>query len=138
MTREELDAKVEESLAVHLASQAWGALSEQKKAAAVSMAVSDITGRVPGLAFPVPDSASSLLVSAVVEQALFLAFHYDAKAGSGSASSIVASESVDGASISYRASSSSSDDDSTVALRAGIYLKSLKRLMRGAMRVTRG
>ena len=136
MTREELDAKVEESLSDHLAAEAWGALSEQKKAAAVSMAVSDIMGRVPGLAFPVPDAASPFLVSAVVEQALFLAFHYDPQAGSGSASSIVASESVDGASISYR--SASSTDDSTVALRAGIYLKSLNRLMRGAMRVTRG
>ena len=100
------------------------------------MAVSDIMGRVPGLAFPVPDAAKSFLVLAVVEQALFLAFHYEPQAGSGSASSIVASESVDGASISYR--SSSSKDDSTVALRAGIYLKSLNRLMRGAMRVTRG
>ena len=137
MTREELEAKVEESLADHLASEAWSALGEQKKAAAVSMAISDIMGRVPGLAFPVPDAASPFLVSAVVEQALFLAFHYDPQAGSGSASSIVASESVDGASISYRSSSSSSDD-STVALRAGIYLQSLKRLMRGAMRVTRG
>ena len=136
MTREELEAKVEESLADHLAAEAWGALSEQKKAASVSMAVSDIMGRVPGLAFPVPDAASSFLVLAVVEQALFLALHYDPQAGSGSASSIVASESVDGASISYR--SSSSKDDSNVALRAGIYLKSLNRLMRGAMRVTRG
>ena len=136
MTREELEVKVDEALADHLASEAWGALSEQKKAAAVSMAIPDIMGRVPGLAFPVPDAASPFLVSAVVEQALFLAFHYDPKAGSGSASSIVASESVDGASISYR--SSSSNDDSTLALRAGIYLKSLKRLMRGAMRVTRG
>ena len=136
MTREELDAKVGESLADHLAAEAWGALSEKKKAAAVSMAVSDIVGRVPGLAFPVPDAASSFLVLAVVEQALFLAFHYDPQAGSGSASSIVASESVDGASISYR--SSSSTEDSTVAMRAGIYLKSLNRLMRGAMRVTRG
>ena len=136
MTREELEAKVGEALADHLAAEAWGALSEQKKAAAVSMAVSDIMGRVPGLAFPVPDAASSFLVLAVVEQALFLAFHYDPQAGSGSASSIVASESVDGASISYR--SSSSDDDSTVALRAGIYLKSLNRIMRGGMRVTRG
>ena len=135
MTREELEAKVEESLADHLAAEAWGALSEQKKAASVSMAVSDIMGRVPGLAFPVPDAASSFLVLAVVEQALFLAFHYEPKSGSGSASSIVASESVDGASISYR---SSSKDDSTVALRAGIYLKSLNRIMRGAMRVTRG
>lgn len=136
MTREELEVKVEEALAEHLASDAWSALSEQKKAAAVSMAASDIMGRVPGLAFPVPDAASPFLVSAVVEQALFLAFHYDPQAGSGSASSIVASESVDGASISYR--SSSSTDDSTVSLRAGIYLQSLKRLMRGAMRVTRG
>ena len=136
MTREELEGKVDEALADHLASEAWSALSEQKKAAAVSMAVSDIMGRVPGLAFPVPDAASSFLVLAVVEQALFLAFHYDPQAGSGSASSIVASESVDGASISYR--SSSSNDDSTVSLRAGIYLQSLKRLMRGAMRVTRG
>ena len=136
MTREELEAKVGENLADHLAAEAWGALSEQKKAAAVSMAISDIMGRVPGLAFPVPDAASSFLVLAVVEQALFLAFHYDPQAGSGSASSIVASESVDGASISYR--SSSSKDDSYVALRAGIYLKSLNRLMRGAMRVTRG
>ena len=136
MTREELEAKVGEALADHLAAEAWGALSEQKKAAAVSMAVSDIMGRVPGLAFPVPDAASSFLVLAVVEQALFLAFHYDPQAGSGSASSIVASESVDGASISYR--SSPSDDDSTVALRAGIYLKSLNRIMRGGMRVTRG
>ena len=136
MTREELEAKVGENLADHLAADAWGALSEQKKAAAVSMAISDIMGRVPGLAFPVPDAASSFLVLAVVEQALFLAFHYDPQAGSGSASSIVASESVDGASISYR--SSSSKDDSYVALRAGIYLKSLNRLMRGAMRVTRG
>ena len=136
MTREELEAKVGEALADHLAAEAWGALGEQKKAAAVSMAVSDIMGRVPGLAFPVPDAASSFLVLAVVEQALFLAFHYDPQAGSGSASSIVASESVDGASISYR--SSSSNDDSTVSLRAGIYLKSLNRLMRGAMRVTRG
>lgn len=137
MTREELEVKVEESLSGHLAAESWGALSEQKKAAAVSMAISDIMGRVPGLDFPVPDAASPFLVSAVVEQALFLAFHYDPKSGSGSASSIVSSESVDGASISYRSSSSSSDD-STVALRAGIYLKSLKRLMRGAMRVTRG
>ena len=136
MTREELEAKVEESLSDHLAAEAWGALSEQKKAAAVSMAISDIMGRVPGLAFPVPDAASYFLVSAVVEQALFLAFHYDPQAGSGSASSIVASESVDGASISYR--SSSSTDDSTVALSAGIYLKSLTRLMRGAIRVSRG
>lgn len=136
MTREELEVKVEEALADHLASEAWSALGEQKKAAAVSMAISDIMGRVPGLAFPVPDAASPFLVSAVVEQALFLAFHYDPQAGSGSASSIVASESVDGASISYR--SSSSTDDSTVSLRAGIYLQSLKRLMRGAMRVTRG
>lgn len=136
MTREELDAKVEEALSGHLAAEAWSALTEQKKAAAVSMAVSDIMGRVPGLAFPVPDAASQLLVSAVVEQALFLAFHYEPKSGSGSASSIVASESVDGASISYR--SSSSTDDSTLALRAGIYLQSLKRLMRGAMRVNRG
>lgn len=136
MTREELEVKVEEALAEHLASEAWSALSEQKKAAAVSMAIPDIMGRVPGLAFPVPDAASPFLVSAVVEQALFLAFHYDPKSGSGSASSIVASESVDGASISYR--SSSSTDDSTVSLRAGIYLQSLKRLMRGAMRVTRG
>lgn len=136
MTREELEVKVEEALADHLASEAWSALSEQKKAAAVSMAIPDIMGRVPGLAFPVPDAASPFLVSAVVEQALFLAFHYDPKSGSGSASSIVASESVDGASISYR--SSSSTDDSTVSLRAGIYLQSLKRLMRGAMRVTRG
>lgn len=136
MTREELEVKVEEALAGHLASEAWSALSEQKKAAAVSMAIPDIMGRVPGLAFPVPDAASPFLVSAVVEQALFLAFHYDPKSGSGSASSIVASESVDGASISYR--SSSSTDDSTVSLRAGIYLQSLKRLMRGAMRVTRG
>lgn len=136
MTREELEAKVEGALADHLAAEAWGALSEQKKAAAVSMAISDIMGRVPGMAFPVPDAASSLLVLAVVEQALFLAFHYEPKAGSGSASSIVASESVDGASISYR--SSPSNDDSTVAMRAGIYLQSLKRLMRGAMRVTRG
>ena len=135
MTREELEAKVEESLADHLAAEAWGALSEQKKAASVSMAVSDIMGRVPGLAFPVPDAASSFLVLAVVEQELFLAFHYEPKSGSGSASSVVASESVDGASISYR---SSSKDDSTVALRAGIYLKSLNRIMRGAMRVTRG
>ena len=136
MTREELEVKVDESLSDHLAAEAWGALSEQKKAAAVSMAIPDIMGRVPGLAFPVPDAASPFLVSAVVEQALFLAFHYDPQAGSGSASSIVASESVDGASISYR--SASSTDDSTVALRAGIYLKSLNRLMRGAMRVTRG
>ena len=136
MTREELEGKVDEALSGHLAAESWSALSEQKKAAAISMAVSDIMGRVPGLAFPVPDAASPLLVSAVVEQALFLAFHYDPKSGSGSASSIVASESVDGASISYR--SSSSTDDSTLALRAGIYLQSLKRLMRGAMRVTRG
>ena len=136
MTREELEVKVDESLSDHLAAEAWGALSEQKKAAAVSMAIPDIMGRVPGLAFPVPDAAASFLVSAVVEQALFLVFHYDAQSGSGSASSIVASESVDGASISYR--SSSSNDDSTLALRAGIYLKSLNRLMRGAMRVTRG
>lgn len=136
MTREELEVKVEEALAEHLASEAWSALGEQKKAAAVSMAISDIMGRVPGLAFPVPDATSPFLVSAVVEQALFLAFHYDPQSGSGSASSIVASESVDGASISYR--SSSSTDDSTVSLRAGIYLQSLKRLMRGAMRVTRG
>lgn len=136
MTREELEAKVDEALSEHLASEAWSALGEQKKATAVSMAISDIMGRVPGLAFPVPDAASPFLVSAVVEQALFLAFHYDPQAGSGSASSIVASESVDGASISYR--SSSSTDDSTVALRAGIYLQSLKRLMRGAMRVSRG
>lgn len=136
MTREELEGKVDEALSGHLAAEAWGALVEQKKAAAVSMAVSDIMGRVPGLAFPVPDAASPLLVSAVVEQALFLAFHYEPKSGSGSASSIVASESVDGASISYR--SSSSTDDSTLALRAGIYLQSLKRLMRGAMRVNRG
>ena len=136
MTREELDAKVGESLADHLAAEAWGALSEKKKAAAVSMAVSDIVGRVPGLAFPVPDAASYFLVSAVVEQALFLAFHYAPKSGSGRASSTVASESVDGASIAYRSSSSTAD--STVAMRAGIYLKSLNRLMRGAMRVTRG
>lgn len=136
MTRDELEAKVKETLETHLAAAEWNALSEPRKAAAVSMAISDIMGRVPGLSFPVPDAASSFLVLAVVEQALFLAFHYDPQAGSGSASSIVASESVDGASISYR--SSSSNDESTVALRAGIYLTSLKRLMRGAMRVTRG
>ena len=79
MTREELEGKVDEALSGHLAAEAWGALVEQKKAAAVSMAVSDIMGRVPGLAFPVPDAASPLLVSAVVEQALFLAFHYEPK-----------------------------------------------------------
>ena len=136
MTRDELEAKVKETLKTHLAAAEWNALSEPRKTAAVSMAITDIVSRVRGLVLPVPNFAAQLLVAAVAEQAVFLGLDYPPRTGSGSASGIVASESVDGASISYL--STSDPEDAFVSLRASMYAKSLERLMRCMVRVSRG
>lgn len=136
MTRDELEVKVKETLKTHLAAAEWNALSESRKTAAVSMAITDIVSRVRGLVLPAPNFAAQLLVAAVAEQAVFLGLDYKPRTGSGSASSIVASESVDGASISYL--STSDPEDAFVSLRASMYAKSLERLMRCMVRVSRG
>lgn len=136
MTRDELESKVKETLKTHLAAAEWNALSEQRKTAAVSMAITDIVSRVRGLVLPAPNYVAQLLVAAVAEQAVFLGLDYTPRTGSGSASSIVASESVDGASISYL--STSDPEDAFVSLRASMYAKSLERLMRCMVRVSRG
>ena len=130
MELSEIILAVDSYFQTHLDFAYWNTLDVDTRAAAVTMAVSDVCSAVPGLVINAV-SAESPALKAIAEQAVYLSRHYDTI----SQGKVETSESVEGISTGYSLIGGSFG----ISPRAEMFIIQVKRLFCGkTLRVVRG
>lgn len=130
MTEAELITEVGTAMSRTLYADWWSTLSERTREAAALQASGDILARLPGQTLA-GLSVGSHAFLAMVEQAAYLAKNADGLTDAAR----IASESVDGLSVTYERRSG---EDSGLAPRAEAHLAAARRASLARMRFTRG
>ena len=139
MTYEELQTVVGGILAAHLDAAYWNALDSTSKTAALKMARNDIFAELPSITLadiPVAGADENPVCLAIAEQAVYLARNYASDTAQGG--KVVASESVDGLSMSYAVSANSNTEGFEISPRAWKYIAKAKKKNLADIRFTRG
>lgn len=121
MTEAELLDAVNAYLAKHLDAEFWAGIFETEQAAAVNMALEDVLSQIPGLTLAAM-KAGTFAVSAVAEQAVYLARNYE----NMTEGKIVTGEGLDGISNTYTLIGSPG-----LSFRAAAFIKRAKSAISG-------